>query len=112
MAKIVVDEFDVAHKFVDEIVCFLLPLEIRKYTEISHVVGCSDFVIFVSFNKKNFGGEIRNVSSYGWKVHRPLIEETKNQNCYRFTDRFNICFTAKKKKCLHYTQCSMILRHI
>ena len=47
MAKTVV-EFDVAHKFVDEIVCFLLPLEKRKYIEISHVVACSDFVIFVS----------------------------------------------------------------
>ena len=27
MAKIVVEEFDVVHKFVDEIVCFSLPLK-------------------------------------------------------------------------------------
>ena len=49
-------EFDVAHKFVDKIVCFLLPLEKRKYIEISHIAGCSDFVIFVSYDKKTFGG--------------------------------------------------------
>ena len=30
MAKIILEEFDVAHKFVDEIVRFLLPLEKRK----------------------------------------------------------------------------------
>ena len=41
MAKIVVEEFDVAHKFAGEIVCFLSPLE--KTLEISHVVGSSDF---------------------------------------------------------------------
>ena len=57
MAKIVVEEFDAAHKFVDEIVKFLLPLEKRKYVEISHVVGCSDFVIFVSYHKENFGSK-------------------------------------------------------
>ena len=50
MAKTVV-EFDVAHKFVDEIVFFLLPLEKRKYIEISHVVACY-FVIFVSQIRK------------------------------------------------------------
>ena len=108
MAKIVVEEFDVAHKFADEIVCFLLPFEKTEYIEISHVVGCSDFVIFVSYDKQKFGGEIRNflskicdeakksdLSSCGWKVHHSVIEETKNQDCYMFTDRFNICFTAE-----------------
>ena len=57
---------------------------------------------------KNFGGKIRNflskicdetkkgdLSSYSWKVNRPLVEETKNQHCYRFTDRSNIYFTAE-----------------
>lgn len=39
-----------------------------------------------------------DLSSYGWKVHRPQIEDTKNQDCYRFTDRFNICFTAEIRK--------------
>ena len=56
MAEIIVEEFDAAHKFVNEIVNFL-------FVEISHVVGCSNFVIFVSYDKKNFGGEIRNFLS-------------------------------------------------
>ena len=50
-SKIVSEEFDVCHKFVDEEVEFLLPLEKRKFVEISHVVGCNDFVIFVSYDK-------------------------------------------------------------
>ena len=33
--------------------------------------------------------------SYGWKVHSPLIEETKDQDCYRFTEGFNVVFTAE-----------------
>ena len=43
--------------------CFLLPLEKRKYIGISHVVSCSDFFIFMSYDKKHFGGEIRNFLS-------------------------------------------------
>ena len=86
--------------------CYLLSA--LKYIEISNVVGCSDFVIFVSYDKQKFGGEIRNflskicdeakksdLSSCGWKVHHSVTEETKNQDCYMFTDRFNICFTAE-----------------
>ena len=108
MAKIVAEEFDTALKFVDEIVKFLLPLEKRKYVETSHVVGCNEFFIFVSYHKENFGSEIRNFLSkicneaikkdlyrYGLKVHRPQIEEAKNLDYYRFADRFNINFTAE-----------------
>ena len=64
-------------------------------------------LLLAYYNKKKFGSEIRNflseickkvtksdLSSHGWKVHQPLIEETKNQSCYRFAGRFNICFTA------------------
>ena len=63
MAKIIVEEFDAPHKFVDEIVKFLLPLEKRKYVETSHVVGCNDFVIFVSYHKENFGSKMGNFLS-------------------------------------------------
>ena len=107
MAKILVEEFNAAHKFADEIVKFLLPLEKKRYVEISHVVGCNDF-IFVSYYKESFGSETRNflpkicdeaiksyLYRYGWKVHRPQTEEAKNLDCYRFADRFNITFTAK-----------------
>ena len=98
MAKIVVEEFNAAHKFVDDIVKFLLP----------HVVGCNDFVIFVTYHKENFGSEIRSFLSkvcdeaiksdlykYSWKVQHLQIEEAKNLDCNRFADRFNIIFIAK-----------------
>lgn len=66
---------------------FFLPIEKREFVEISHVVSCDDFVIFVSYD---FRGEIQqficdiigeakknNLYRHGWKVCR-LIEETKN----------------------------------
>ena len=64
MAKIVIEEFDCAHKFVDEVIRFLLPLKKRDFVETSHAVGCDDFTIFVSYDKEKFGGEIRNFSGH------------------------------------------------
>lgn len=110
MSKIVIEEFDACHKFVDEIEFFVLPIEKRKFVEISHVVSCDDFVIFVSYDLR---GEIQqficdiigeakknDLCRHGWKVYRRLIEETKNEDCYRFVDSINIIFTVQKK-CLH-----------
>ena len=48
MAKIAIEEFDVCQKFVYEEVQYLLPIEKRKFVEIYHVVGCNEFIIFVS----------------------------------------------------------------
>lgn len=45
MSKIVIEEFDACHKFVDEIEFFVLPIEKRKFVEISHVVSCDKIVI-------------------------------------------------------------------
>ena len=80
----------------------------QEFVEISHVIGCNEFTIFVSYDKKNFGGEIKQLIShiiqkakqsalyqYHWKVHRHIVEETKNWPCDRFIDRFNITFTAE-----------------
>ena len=50
-----VEEYEVGHKFVDEEIKYFLPIEKRKYVKIGHVVGCSDFVIFVSYGKKTWG---------------------------------------------------------
>ena len=107
MAKIMIEEFDVCHKSVDEEIQYLLPNERRKFVEISHVVGCNEFIIFVSYDKKIFGSDIEQFISdiiqkakqsdlhqYHWKVHRPIVEKTKNWPCDRFIDRFNISFTA------------------
>ena len=108
MAKIVIEGFDVCHKLVDEEVRYLLPIEKQEFIEISHVEGCNEFIIFVSYDKKNFGGEIKQFISdiiqkakesdlyqYHWKVHRPIVEETKNWPCDRFIDCFNITFPAE-----------------
>lgn len=101
MSKIVIEEFDACHKFVDEIEFFV---------EISHVVSCDGFVIFVSYDLRgeiqqficDIIGEAKKNDLYrhGWKVYRRLIEETKNEDCYRFVDSINIIFTVQKK-CLH-----------
>ena len=48
MAKIAIEEFDVCQKFVYEEVQYLLPIEKRKFVKIYHVVGCNEFIIFVS----------------------------------------------------------------
>ena len=81
MSKIVVEEFDVCHKFMNEEIKYFVPVKKRKYVEISHVVGCSDFGIFVSYDKNNFGGKIKifskiikearksDLARYRWKVH-------------------------------------------
>ena len=58
MSKIVNEEFDICHQFSEEIKYFL-PIEKKKYVEISHVVFCSDLVIFISYDKKNFSAEIK-----------------------------------------------------
>ena len=39
MDKIVIEDFDACHKFVDEVVQYILPLEKQKFVEILHVVG-------------------------------------------------------------------------
>lgn len=108
MSKIVVEEFGVCHMFVDEEIKYFLPIEKRKYVEISHVFGCSDFVIFISYDKKKFGAKIKNfvskiineakeseLATYERKFHRPLVEESKNLGCYTFIDQTDIIFTAE-----------------
>ena len=51
MAKIVI-EFNCAHKLIDKVVRFLLPLKKRDFVEISHAVGCDDFIVSVLQQKK------------------------------------------------------------
>ena len=51
MSKIVVEEFDVCHKFVSEVVEFILPIEQRRFVLVEHNVSCEDFIIFVGYDK-------------------------------------------------------------
>ena len=54
MSKIVVEEFDVCHKFVSEVVEFILPIEQRRFVLVEHNVSCEDFTIFVGYDKLLF----------------------------------------------------------
>ena len=54
MSKIIVEEFDVCHKFISGCVQYILPLNKRKFVNLTHEVGSEDFVIFVSYDKKTF----------------------------------------------------------
>lgn len=52
MSKIVVEEFDVCHKFVDEEIKYFLPIEKRKSVEISHVVVAETLLFLFLTTKK------------------------------------------------------------
>ena len=78
--KIVVPEFDVCHKFVDDLVrnCSNIGCQI------THNVSCDDFIIFLDYNDSS-ARLINNVVTYilkkiyadkldlyHWKIYRPL----------------------------------------
>ena len=57
MSRITVEEFEVCHQFMQNCVQYNLPLHERKFVNLTHLVSCDDFVIFVSCDEKNFGGK-------------------------------------------------------
>ena len=61
MYKIVVEEFDVCHKFVENCVEYILPPNEREFVNISHLVGSKEFHIFVGYNMKNLEVELNNL---------------------------------------------------
>ena len=108
MSKIIVEEFDVCHKFMSDCVQYILPLKDRKFVNLTHVVGSDDFIIFMSYDKKNFRGRIQqfirdiikeaqksDLHKYHWAVHRPLVEETINQPYELFRDCIVTTFTVE-----------------
>ena len=72
MSKIVVEEFDVCHKFIEEIK-YLLPLKEKNYVEITHVVSCLDFVIFISYDNKNFFDKIKDFTQIFLRKPKKVI---------------------------------------
>ena len=89
MSKITVDEFEVCHQFMQCCVSYILPLHERKFADLTYLVSCNESIIFVSYDKKNFGGRIQqfiqaiikeanenDLYRYHCKAHRPLVEET------------------------------------
>ena len=86
MSNITVEEFEVCHHFMQYCVQHILPVHERKFVNLTHLVSCDDFVIFVSYDKKHFGGRIQqfiraiikepqksDLHRYHWAVHRPLV---------------------------------------
>ena len=72
MSKIVVEEFDACHKFIEEIKYFL-PLKEKNYVEITHAVSCFDFVIFISYGNKNFLDKIKDFTQIFLRKPKKVI---------------------------------------
>ena len=90
MSKIVVEKFEVYHKFISEFLDFILPIGQRKFVQIEHNVSCEDFVIFIGYDKDEFEHKIdefvkditkkppmSELYRYHWAVQCPLVEERK-----------------------------------
>ena len=58
MSKIVIGEFEVCHKFISEVVHFILPIEQWKFVQVEHNVSCEDFLIFIGYDKDEFEHKI------------------------------------------------------
>ena len=100
MSKIIVEEFNVCHKFYNKIQ--LDCLKKFDHFSITHYVADNDFSIFVEFepcfNIKEIIKYIKKAAaesdlySYHWKVHRPLVDtretsfaDRKKENCISFS---------------------------
>ena len=102
--KIVVEEFDVCQKFVDNLVRCCCNIGSQK----THV-SCDDFVIFINcnnssaklinkeiiYNKKVYTDKL---DLYGWKIYRPLIEKHKAPSYSQYENCIKIIFTVINKK--------------
>ena len=98
MSKIVVEEFDVCHRFMSDVVEFILPIEQRIFVLVEYNVSSEDFIYFVGYDKALFVGydealfehkindfvrdiikETKKSELYrSWAVDRPLVEEVEN----------------------------------
>ena len=91
MVKIVVEEFDVCHKF-----------------SMTHYVVANEFTIFVDFNQYNLDicnmieyikneAVVSDLSTYHWKVHRSLIQVRKSLSFSDFEKNHVLIFQLYKK---------------
>ena len=79
MSKIVVEEFDVCHKFVSEAVEFILPIEQRRFVLVEHNVSCEDFIIFVGYDTSLFEHKIHKLVSN-------IIKEARKSCLHKYWD--------------------------
>ena len=90
MSKIVNEAFDVCHKFMSEIVEFILHIEQRRFAVVEYNVSCKDFLIFIRYDKSLFQHKIRefvrgiikeatkSVLCKHWDVDCAIMEEVEN----------------------------------
>ena len=117
MAELIVEEFDVCHKFVGYM-SYLLPLNQRDHVSVQYVVGARSFTIFLSFDKFKYNDMIENfimriilesrkygLCKYGWNTTKPSVVRVKNNSYEKFADCYQIDFSVlqffysrKKKK--------------
>ena len=103
MSKIIVEEFDVCHKFMESCVQHILPFNEREFVSLTHLVSCDEFIIFLSYDKEKFGNKTQqfvqdmiketqksDLYKYNWKVHQPLVLDELDLTCYRFPHCINI----------------------
>ena len=88
MSRIIVPEFDICHKFVNDIRRSINSKYFDFYS-LTHYVSDCEFNIFISHNPSLFGidalvfeickkAKEGDLSTYGWKTHRPLVERRNN----------------------------------
>ena len=108
-SQIVVNEFDVCHKFVNDLECNCRHID----SAITRRVSCEDFVIFIDYNdssaklieeklayikKKAY---VDRLDQYCWKIQRPLVEKNKSPSYSNYKNIVQIIFTANYKERCH-----------
>ena len=68
---------EVCYQFMQNYVQYNLTLHERKYVNLIHLLNCDDFVIFLSHDKKYFGGKIQTFL-------RAIIKEAQKSDHYRY----------------------------
>ena len=100
--KIAVKEFNIWHKFVNDLLFHCQHIGCA----IIHNVSCDKFVIFIDFNdsssklinkeimyiKKSYSDEF---DLYGWKIYRPLVEKNKNPPNSDYNNCVSIVFVVE-----------------
>ena len=82
MSKIIIPEFDICHKFVNEI-RHVFSTQFGKFA-MTHNVSDTDFTIFIEYSPGLFDIDSittyiqdaaikSDLSTYNWNVHRPMI---------------------------------------
>ena len=108
MEKVVIEEFDCCHSFIERCVCFILPLNERIFVHVTHLVGGGKFFIFVSYDKEQLNTKINqfitdiikesknwdDLRKY-WNVNEPLVEGYENPEWKLFP--YGITFTFREK---------------